>query len=213
MEAIILAGGKAERLGDAARRAAEAARPRRAAGRSPRTRSPGSCGAGVDARDRRLRAPGRSELFDEALAGLGAEIVAVGEPEPLGRGGGLRFAAAQRARGAGRRLRAERRRAARRRPRARSSTRHRATRRGGDDRRRAVRRRRSASSSSPTTTSSPASSEAPRAPALGQLRASTCSATEALARLPERGDHETSDVPGARRRGQARARSGTRASG
>jgi NDP-sugar pyrophosphorylase family protein len=39
---------------------------------------------------------GQEPLFEEALSGLGAEIVAVGEPEPLGRGGGLRFAAARR---------------------------------------------------------------------------------------------------------------------
>ena len=39
---------------------------------------------------------GQAALFEAKLAGLGAEIVAVAEPEPLGRGGGLRFAAAQR---------------------------------------------------------------------------------------------------------------------
>jgi NDP-sugar pyrophosphorylase family protein len=33
------------------------------------------------------------ELFERELSGLGPEIVAVEEPEPLGRGGGLRFAA------------------------------------------------------------------------------------------------------------------------
>src|SRR5262249_6602990 len=35
-------------------------------------------------------------LFDAALAGLGVEIGSVEEPEPLGRGGGLRYAAAAR---------------------------------------------------------------------------------------------------------------------
>jgi NDP-sugar pyrophosphorylase family protein len=35
-------------------------------------------------------------LFEAKLSGLGAEIVAVAEPEPLGRGGGLRFAAQHR---------------------------------------------------------------------------------------------------------------------
>jgi len=35
-------------------------------------------------------------LFKAKLSGLGAEIVPVAEPEPLGRGGGLRFAAEQR---------------------------------------------------------------------------------------------------------------------
>src|SRR5207237_10255182 len=38
-------------------------------------------------------AAGQDRLFRAKLAGLGAEIVAVPEPEPLGRGGGLRFAA------------------------------------------------------------------------------------------------------------------------
>src|SRR5262249_34357167 len=36
---------------------------------------------------------GQGRLFAEDLAGLGPEIVPVEEPEPLGRGGGLRFAA------------------------------------------------------------------------------------------------------------------------
>jgi len=39
---------------------------------------------------------GQEEAFVNALAGLGAEVVPVGEPEPLGRGGGLRLAASQR---------------------------------------------------------------------------------------------------------------------
>jgi len=42
-------------------------------------------------------AAGKGELFDEELAGLGPEIVPVEEPEPLGRGGGLRLAAEARA--------------------------------------------------------------------------------------------------------------------
>ena len=41
-------------------------------------------------------AAGQEELFEAELAGLGPEIVAVGEPEPLGRGGGLRLAAQSR---------------------------------------------------------------------------------------------------------------------
>jgi NDP-sugar pyrophosphorylase family protein len=41
-------------------------------------------------------AAGQEELFETALNGLGPQIVAVGEPEPLGRGGGIRFAAAHR---------------------------------------------------------------------------------------------------------------------
>lgn len=41
-------------------------------------------------------AAGQEELFRRELAGLGVEIVAAGEPERLGRGGGIRFAARQR---------------------------------------------------------------------------------------------------------------------
>jgi NDP-sugar pyrophosphorylase family protein len=39
---------------------------------------------------------GQEAAFVNALAGFGAEIDAVGEPEPLGRGGGLRLAASRR---------------------------------------------------------------------------------------------------------------------
>ena len=41
-------------------------------------------------------AAGQEELFEAALGGIGPDIVAVGEPEPLGRGGGIRFAAVRR---------------------------------------------------------------------------------------------------------------------
>ena len=89
MEAIILAGGKAERLGDAAR-----GRPkplvdvggqaaRRVPGRAPRRRR-------RRPRDRRVRrGPGRGVRATRS-AGSAPEIVAAEEPEPLGRGGGLR---------------------------------------------------------------------------------------------------------------------------
>jgi NDP-sugar pyrophosphorylase family protein len=94
MEALILAGGKAERLGGAAGGQPKplvriASRPiieyqiRRLVQ------------AGVDRVVIACRA-GQEELFLEVLEGLGAEIVPVGEPEPLGRGGGLRFAAQHR---------------------------------------------------------------------------------------------------------------------
>ena len=89
-------------------------------------------------------AAGQGELFVAELAGLGAEIVAAEEPERLGRGGGIKFAAALR-RDERRRLRPERRRAPRRRLRraARAAPRRR---RARDDRRGAaevaVRRRR-----------------------------------------------------------------------
>jgi NDP-sugar pyrophosphorylase family protein len=94
LEAIILAGGQATRMGDATRGHPKALVP--IAGhplaeyqvaqlvRAGVERVIVSCGAG------------QAELFEAKLSGLGAEIVAVGEPEPLGRGGGLRLAAGQR---------------------------------------------------------------------------------------------------------------------
>ncbi len=95
MEAIVLAGGMAERMGDAA-----AGRPKSlvAVGGKPllswqigRLRRAGvervivSCVAGQEPE------------FERTLAGLGVEIVCAGEPERLGRGGAIRFAAASRA--------------------------------------------------------------------------------------------------------------------
>src|SRR5439155_765633 len=96
VEALILAGGKAERLGDAAGGLPKplvevAGRPiveyqiRRLAH------------AGVDRVLIACRA-GQEERFEVALAGVGADVVAVGAPEPLGRGGGLRHAAQRRPR-------------------------------------------------------------------------------------------------------------------
>ena len=70
-------------------------------------------------------AAGQGELFVDELAGLGAEIVAAEEPERLGRGGGIKFAA-RAAREQRRRLRAERRRARSTSTSARCSARHRA---------------------------------------------------------------------------------------
>jgi NDP-sugar pyrophosphorylase family protein len=95
MEAIILAGGKAERLGDAA-------------GGRPKSLVPVAGLPLVAYQIGRLRmagvsrviiscAAGQEELFTSGLAGLSVEIVAAGEPERLGRGGGIRFAARQRA--------------------------------------------------------------------------------------------------------------------
>src|ERR1051325_11573272 len=91
MEAIILAGGRAERLGDAAggrpkARVDVAGRPLAAyqVGRLARagvTRVIFACAAGQGA------------LFEQELAGIGPEISAVEEPERLGRGGGIKFAA------------------------------------------------------------------------------------------------------------------------
>jgi NDP-sugar pyrophosphorylase family protein len=94
MEAIILAGGSARRLGDAARGLPKALVP--ISGHSiaeHQVRQLVRAGVG---RVIVSCARGREGLFRAKLAGLGAEIVAVGEAEPLGRGGGLRFAAARR---------------------------------------------------------------------------------------------------------------------
>jgi NDP-sugar pyrophosphorylase family protein len=94
LEAIILAGGKAERLGDAAE-----GRPKALvdiAGKPLAARQVALLArAGVD-RVLISCAAGHEELFQQELGALGPEIVAVGEPEPLGRGGGLRLAAGQR---------------------------------------------------------------------------------------------------------------------
>jgi len=94
MEAIILAGGKAERLGDAGGTGPKALRP--LAGRPLAGYQVSRLvQAGVD-RVLVSCALGQEPLFSAELSGLGAEIVAVAEPEPLGRGGGLRYAAARR---------------------------------------------------------------------------------------------------------------------
>jgi NDP-sugar pyrophosphorylase family protein len=91
VEAIILAGGKAERLGDAAHGRPKAlvevaGRPLAAyqvsrLARAGVTRVIVSCAAGQGA------------VFVEELMGLGPEIVAAEEPARLGRGGGIKFAA------------------------------------------------------------------------------------------------------------------------
>jgi NDP-sugar pyrophosphorylase family protein len=94
MEAVILAGGKAERLGEAA-----GGRPKalvEVGGRPLAAYQVQQLGAaGVD-RILVSCAAGQGEVFEAALGGLGPEIVAVPEPEPLGRGGGIRFAAESR---------------------------------------------------------------------------------------------------------------------
>lgn len=91
MEAIILAGGKAERLG-----AAAAGRPKALVPIAGRPLAAYQIGllrrAGVD-RVIVACVGGAEPAFEDALSGLGVEVVIVGEPEPLGRGGGLRFAA------------------------------------------------------------------------------------------------------------------------
>ena len=94
MEALLLAGGKAERLGEAAHGLPKPLVP--VAGYPlaeytvARLVEAGAMHVIVACR------AGQEEAFVDALSGLGAEIDAVGEPEPLGRGGGLRLAASHR---------------------------------------------------------------------------------------------------------------------
>lgn len=94
-EAIVLAGGKAERLGEAA-----GGRPKSLVRVGERPLLAYQIALLVRAGVERVIvscAAGKGEMFVEDLADVGAEIVPVEEPEPLGRGGGLRFAAAGRA--------------------------------------------------------------------------------------------------------------------
>ena len=95
MEAIVLAGGKAERLGDAA-------------GGLPKSLVPVGGRPLLAWQIGRLRNAGvgrvivsclggQEEEFERSLAGLGVDLVCAGEPERLGRGGGIRYAAASRA--------------------------------------------------------------------------------------------------------------------
>ena len=91
MEAIILAGGKAERLGEAA-----GARPKALVQVGGRPLAAYQVAALAEAGVDRVLvscAAGQSEEFRKELSGLGVEIVPVEEEEPLGRGGGLRHAA------------------------------------------------------------------------------------------------------------------------
>jgi NDP-sugar pyrophosphorylase family protein len=91
VEAIILCGGKAERLGDSAggrpKSLVEVAGKPLAAYQVARLAR-----AGVD-RVIISCADGQGEAFEGELVGLGAEVVAAEEPERLGRGGGIKFAA------------------------------------------------------------------------------------------------------------------------
>jgi NDP-sugar pyrophosphorylase family protein len=94
MEAIVLAGGKAERLGEAAGGKPKALVP--IAGRPLAAYQVERLArAGVN-RVLVSCASGAESLFAQELTGLGPEIVPVPESEPLGRGGGLRHAAARR---------------------------------------------------------------------------------------------------------------------
>ena len=94
MEAIILAGGKAERLGDAAEGRPKSLVP---VGGKPLVgyQVARLAAAGVT-RVIVSCAAGQGELFVRELDGLGAEVVPAEEPERLGRGGGIKFAARER---------------------------------------------------------------------------------------------------------------------
>ncbi|HYX77488.1 MAG TPA: nucleotidyltransferase family protein [Gaiellaceae bacterium] len=94
MEAIILAGGKAERLGDAA---SGLPKPLVPVGGRPLV----AWQVGLLARARVERVilscnAGAGAQFLSALNGIGPELAIAEEPERLGRGGGIRFAAAER---------------------------------------------------------------------------------------------------------------------
>ncbi len=94
MEALLLAGGKAERLGDAAQGLPKPLVP--VAGYPLAAYAVVRLAeAGVTRVIIACRA-GDEEIFLTALAGLGPELEAVGEEVPLGRGGGLRLAASRR---------------------------------------------------------------------------------------------------------------------
>ena len=97
MEALLLAGGKAERLGEAAQ-----GLPKPLVQVAGFPLAEYTVARLVDAGVTRVivacRA-GDEDAFVNALAGLGAEVESVGEEEPLGRGGGLRLAASRRQEG------------------------------------------------------------------------------------------------------------------
>jgi NDP-sugar pyrophosphorylase family protein len=94
VEAVILAGGKAERLGEAA-----GGRPKALVEIGGRPLAAYQVEQLAQAGVERVLvscAAGQEDAFETALGGIGPEIVSVPESEPLGRGGGIRFAAAQR---------------------------------------------------------------------------------------------------------------------
>jgi NDP-sugar pyrophosphorylase family protein len=95
MEAIVLAGGKAERMGDAT-----AGRPKSLVEVAGKPLLAYQVGRLANAGVRRVIvscAAGQGDAFRKQLAGLGAEIVCAEEPERLGRGGGIKFASRERA--------------------------------------------------------------------------------------------------------------------
>ena len=207
MEAIVLAGGKAERLGDAA-----GGLPKSLVEVGGRPLLAWQIGrlaqAGVD-RVIVSCLGGQEDAFVDGLGEVGVELVCAGEPERLGRGGGIRYAAGFR-RESRRRARDERRRARRRRLR-------RAARAAPLDRRRGDRHRRAAAV--PVRPGRPdrrrRRDRVPRGlprPVLGQLRDLRPLRGGARA-LPREGRPREHGVPRARRRRGSCAPSGTRGCG
>ena len=94
MEALLLAGGKAERLGEAAQGLPKPLVP--VGGLPLAAYGVSRLVAGGVTRVIVACRAGDEEAFLAALSGLGADLEAVGEDEPLGRGGGLRLAASLR---------------------------------------------------------------------------------------------------------------------
>jgi NDP-sugar pyrophosphorylase family protein len=90
VEAVLIAGGKAERLGDAAEGRPKPLVP--IAGRPLAAYQVSQLEAVGVGRVIVSCTTGQENAFQAELSGLGPEIVTVGEPEPLGRGGGLRLA-------------------------------------------------------------------------------------------------------------------------
>ena len=94
MEAIVLAGGKAERMGDAA-----AGRPKALVDVAGKPLVAYQIGRLANAGVGRVIvscAAGQGEVFRDELGELDVEIVCAEEPERLGRGGGIKFAARER---------------------------------------------------------------------------------------------------------------------
>ena len=90
MEAVLIAGGRAERLGDAAEGRPKPLVP--IAGRPLAAYQVSQLEAVGVMRVIVSCSAGQEDAFQEELGGIGPDVVTVGEPEPLGRGGGLRLA-------------------------------------------------------------------------------------------------------------------------
>ena len=90
MEAVLIAGGRAERLGDAAEGRPKPLVP--IAGRPLAAYQVSQLEAVGVVRVIVSCSAGQEDAFQEELGGIGPDVVTVGEPEPLGRGGGLRLA-------------------------------------------------------------------------------------------------------------------------